>query len=148
MKLLDILGGPVKALVSAVGGIVDDVTTTDEERLLAKTKLLEIEQAFQVKVLEAEAQWVTAQRDIIVAEAAGHSWLQRNWRPIVMLTMVFFIGFVLFTGGYVNEREIDKEFVLAILDIIKLGLGGYVIGRSAEKIVPQVATIFKNSNKK
>jgi len=73
-----------------------------------------------------------SQRDVIVAEAKSESWLARSWRPITMLTFVTLVvakwlGFT--APGITPEQE------LALLDIIKVGLGGYVIGRSGEKIM-------------
>lgn len=148
MGLLDILKGPVTGLVSAVGGVIDKLTTTQEEKLAAKAELLRMTQQFQLEMERLNTDWAKAQRDVIVAEASGHSWLQRNWRPMVMLAFVFLIGVVVWTGGYINGRELDRAFVLEILSIIKIGLGGYVIGRSVEKTAPAVAEIFKKNNKK
>lgn len=142
MGLLSILGGPVKGLVKEIGGVIDSVTTTEEEKLKAQRKLVEIQQSFQVQIANVETEWAKAQRDTIVAEAKGDSWLQRSWRPIVMLFFAVIIGVVVFSGGYLNGRQLDTAFVMEILSIIKVGLGGYVIGRSAEKIVPGVAEIF------
>jgi hypothetical protein len=132
MGLLDILKGPFTGIVNAVSGLIDKVSTTDEEKLTKKNELATIAATLEVKL-----------GDVIVAEANGHSWLQRNWRPIVMIWMVILVTTVVWTGGYVNGRQIDPAFVMEILSIIKLGLGGYVIGRSAEKIAPQIAQVFK-----
>lgn len=148
LPILKILGGPVKGLVKAVGGVLDDLTTTDEERLKAKEKLLEIERSFTVKLAEIEADVARSQAKVIVAEATGKSWLQRNWRPVLMLFFAVIIGWVTWTGGYVNGRLIDPQFIMEILSIIKLGIGGYVIGRSAEKIAPGVVSVFKQDKKK
>jgi hypothetical protein len=43
--------------------------------------------------------------------------------------------------GY-SAPGISEAEVLKLWDIVQLGLGGYVIGRSAEKIVPQIAQAF------
>lgn len=141
---LSFITGPVKGLFDGVSGLINTIKGgSPEEKLAAQTQLMEIQTAFQTKLLEADLQFAQAQRDVIVAEANGQSWLQRNWRPMTMLAMVFLIGVIVWTGGYVNGRQLDHDFVMEILSIIKVGLGGYVIGRSAEKIAPQVATIFK-----
>lgn len=146
--VLSIFGSPLKGLVNEVGKIIDKVTTTDEERLEAQRKLADLTMSYQVKMAEVEARWVESQRDTIVAEAKGESWLQRNWRPLTMLFFATIIGVVVFSGGYINGRQLDHDFIMRILDIIQLGLGGYVLGRSAEKIVPNVAQIFADKSKK
>lgn len=143
MGLLDILKGPITGIINAVGGLIDKVSTTEEEKLTKKAELATIAAALEVKLGEFDTKWAEAQRDVIVAEANGHSWLQRNWRPLLMLFFAFLIGLVVFTGGYVNGRQLDHSFIMEILSIVKIGLGGYVIGRSAEKVAPHVAAVFK-----
>jgi hypothetical protein len=142
--ILGFLSGPVKSLVGEIGNILDKLSTTDQEKLEAQRKLAELQFSFQAKIAEIEAEWVKSQRDVIVAEAGGPSWLQRNWRPILMLFFAVIIGTVVWTGGWINGRQLNSEFVMEILSIIKLGLGGYVIGRSVEKVAPSVAEMFGN----
>lgn len=142
-SLLSLLSGPMKGLVDSLGGVIDKFVTTDKEKAAAQLALVTATKEFELKMAEVDKEWAAMQRDVIVAEANGHSWLQRNWRPITMLSMVFLIGYIIFTGGYVNGRELEPSFVTEILEIIKIGLGGYVIGRSLEKIAPSVASIVK-----
>lgn len=82
----------------------------------------------------------TAQADIIKTEAASEHWLAANWRPLLMLTF----------GGLIVARwfgwaapELSKEEYLALWDIVEFGIGGYVVGRSAEKIAPSLADALK-----
>lgn len=142
--LLSFISSPLKGLLDGVSGLINSIKGgSPEEKLAAQVQLSALQTEFQEKLIEANLAFAQAQRDVIVAEASGHSWLQRNWRPMTMLAMVFLIGVIVWTGGYVNGRQLDHEFVMEILSIIKVGLGGYVVGRSAEKIAPQIATIFK-----
>ena len=75
---------------------------------------------------------IKAQQAIIVAEAQNGSFLSQNWRPITMLVFVVLVSahWLGFTPENIGEAE-----VLALLDIVQVGLGGYVIGRSGEKMV-------------
>ena len=72
--------------------------------------------------------------DIIVAEAKGDSWLQRSWRPISMLFMLGLVGahWLGFTAPNISD-----EVILKLLNIVQVGLGGYVLGRSGEKIAKE-----------
>ena len=81
-KILDFLSGNV---VGEIGKIIDDLFTTDEERLEAKNKI------FQV-IQEKELELQKMQTDIIIAEAKGN-WLQRSWRPILMLSWLYNTAF-------------------------------------------------------
>lgn len=142
--IVSFLTGPVKNLFDGAIGIINSIKGgSPQEKNEATLALAQLQAEFQKVLVEADEHFAAMQRDVIVAEANGHSWLQRNWRPIVMLSFVFLIGVIVWTGGYVNGRQLDHDFVMEILSIVKVGLGGYVIGRSAEKIAPQVASIFK-----
>ena len=86
------------------------------------------------QTLDYEKQIAASQRDIIVAETQANSWLTRSWRPITMLTLVAIVVISQFTA---MEVPPDLWFV------IKLGLGGYVGGRSVEKSVASVVKVMK-----
>ena len=67
----------------------------------------------------------------IEAEAKGESWLQRNWRPITMLT--FLVLVVCDSFGILAFRLSNEAWTL-----LQIGIGGYVVGRSGEKIVKRI----------
>lgn len=147
-SILGFLTGPVKNLFDGVSGLINTIKGgSPEEKIALQTELAKMQNDFQQKLLDADLQIAQAQRDVIVSETTGHSWLQRNWRPILMLFFAVIIGTVVWTGGYVNGHQLDHDFVIEILSIIKLGLGGYVVGRTAEKITPQVAQFFTQDKK-
>jgi holin (3TMs family) len=141
--LLSILSGPIKDLFGGAVSLINSIKGgSPEEKNAATLALTQLQTDFQTKLVEADLEVAKAQRDVIVAEAQGNSFLQRNWRPLVMLFFCTLIGTVVWTGGYINGRQLDPAFVMEILTIIKFGLGGYVVGRSAEKIAPAVAKMF------
>lgn len=82
----------------------------------------------------------TAQAQIVQAEAQSQNWLASSWRPITMLTFVVLIVARWF--GWAAPNLSEAEY-LKLWDIVQLGLGGYVIGRSVEKIIPSVAGAMK-----
>lgn len=84
----------------------------------------------------------TAQASIVQSEASSNNWLASSWRPITMLTFVSLIVARWF--GWAAPNLSEAEY-LKLWDIVQLGLGGYVIGRSVEKIVPTIADAFKRS---
>ncbi|NIB44329.1 hypothetical protein HBA55_32335 [Pseudomaricurvus alkylphenolicus] len=116
--------------------LIDDVHTSTEEKgeIRAKIKALDleikkIETEFRTTVIDYETKLMENQSKIIQAEATGQSWIQRNWRPLTMLTFVGLI--VLFALGVI---ELKDEFAKEFMRLVQIGLGGYVAGRSAEKI--------------
>lgn len=103
-------------------------------------KRAEAEHRFTLGVMEHANAIEQAAADIVKAEAQSQHWLAANWRP---LTMLVFVGLIVARWtGYTAPGMTEAEY-LSVYDLIKIGLGGYVIGRSAEKIVPMVAVALK-----
>lgn len=135
-KILEWLSG---GIIKDLGKIVDDVVTTKEEKETLKNQLVNmiLDHALTSDKLKAA---------IIETEAKGN-FLQRSWRPIVMLSFAAVVVFQFFL--YPILKAFNPEMPdLPVLerpfwDLLMIGIGGYVVGRSAEKIVPQI-----NFNKK
>lgn len=77
-----------------------------------------------------------AQADIVKTEAASGHWLAANWRPLLMLTFGALIVARWF--GWAAPNLSEAEY-LKLWSIVEFGLGGYVVGRSVEKIAPSIA---------
>ena len=87
------------------------------------------------QLLEHQHEIEQAAGQIIKTEAASSHWLAANWRPLTMLT---FTGLIVARWfGFAAPELSDAEY-LALWDIVELGLGGYVVGRSVEKIAPSL----------
>ena len=86
-----------------------------------------------------ELQELAARSGIIQAEAASEHWLAATWRPVTMLVFVGLITARWF--GWAAPNLSEAEY-LKLWSIVELGLGGYVIGRSGEKVLPQIATML------
>ena len=101
------------------------------------TKATEIKAELVKAAMDKDSELQKVAASIIVAEAQGESWLQRNWRPLTMLTFVFIIFNNYILAPY-TQLFFDVSVVLEtppdLWDLIKIGLGGYVVGRSAEKV--------------
>ena len=131
------MSGPLSflsGLIKPVSDLVDNLHTSDEERLEAKSVLLELQTGLMSQTLAYEQKLAESQASIIVAEATSSSWLTTTWRPITMLTFVGLIVWSQFTGMVIPE---DLWFV------VKLGLGGYLGGRSVEKSVGAITEVMK-----
>jgi hypothetical protein len=94
------------------------------------------QQDMVMALLAQQASLNAAAGDIIKAEAQSEHWLAACWRPILMLTFGALIvaRWLGWSAPGISEAE-----VLKLWDIVQLGLGGYVIGRSIEKVAPQIA---------
>lgn len=101
-----------------VGKAVDELTTSKEE--------------IQQKLNELSNQ----SKEIIISETAGN-WLQRSWRPITMLVFVFIVTYAYFIqpAFLPDSVPIRKELPGEFWQLLTYGLSGYLVGRTAEKIV-------------
>ncbi len=128
-KIFDWFGGSV--IKDLLGGL-DKLFTSKEEKIKAESIIKQI-------LIEKQLELQQMQTDVIIAEAKGN-WLQRSWRPILMLSFGFIVIYVKFIapvfGFTIPELEIE------FWELLKIGIGGYVVGRSAEKISKNI-TISK-----
>ena len=125
-----------------VTGLAAPITNLVSEFIEDPDKKNEIEGKLQTLLATNAAQIEQKAADIIIAEAKGESWLQRNWRP---LTMVFFLFIVFWNAVIVPvlwafgiplpTLEAMSAVPEQVWNIIMLGLGGYIAGRSGEKMV-------------
>jgi hypothetical protein len=128
-KILEFFGSNV---IGEIGKVIDNLFTSEEERLNAKNKILQV-------LKEKELELQKMQTDVIIAEAKGN-WLQRSWRPILMLSFGFIIIYTKFIAPLFDLAipELEDEF----WNLLQIGIGGYVVGRSVEKVADKV-TITK-----
>jgi hypothetical protein len=135
----------ITTLVGSLFSVVDKVVENEAERQKLKTKIQELVLSNQLKELESAAK-------IIVAEAQGHSWLQRNWRPLLMITIVAIIANNYLLVPYMNAlfgTGIMLDLPQELWTLMTVGVGGYVGGRSLEKISDKVTSniqIFKSDD--
>uniref|UniRef100_A0A6M3J2E2 Putative structural protein n=1 Tax=viral metagenome TaxID=1070528 RepID=A0A6M3J2E2_9ZZZZ len=123
----------VGKVIDGVLGMIDKSIEDKDEAAALKAKLTEV---FNNSDLSKFSEQINAQMQIIVAEATGKSWLQRNWRPGLMSLF----GVIIF-NNYVLNPWISAMFSINVImeippdmwALLKLGIGGYVVGRSAEK---------------
>jgi hypothetical protein len=118
-------------IISPVTKLIDEVHTSDEEREGLRLEFYKLQFGIFEKTMEYEQQLLKAKSDIIVAEAQGN-WLTSSWRPITMLTFLLLV--VLDSFGLLASPLADEAWLL-----LQIGLGGYVTGRSMEKLVPKIA---------
>lgn len=118
----------IKGSIKAVDSIVDKLSTSDAEKLKAKNEISKI-------ITESLNSLQKAQRDVLITEMNG-GWLQRSWRPILMLAFGFIVVYSKFLApvfGLPNP-PLEEEFWV----LLEIGIGGFVIGRSLENVTDKV----------
>jgi uncharacterized membrane protein YeaQ/YmgE (transglycosylase-associated protein family) len=131
-----LLGGPAGSAVGSMIASALGVSNTPD----AVAAAIKSDPQAAIKIRQIEAQLEQTRLEVrgqaIQAEATGESWLQRNWRPLTMIWFSILLGGYWF--GYTPEN-LSEEAILSLFGLIKLGLGGYVLGRSAEKITKELS---------
>jgi len=124
-------------LLGAINKVIDKVVPDKAEALRLQTALMQ-------EIMTNYREEMKNATEVVLAEAKGESYLQRNWRPILMLSIVAIV---------VNNYLLYPYLVLfgvpaVVLDLppdlwslMSIGVGGYVVGRSAEKIAESVRGI-------
>lgn len=124
-------------IVEGIIGIIDKATIDKDlkEKLKAdiQMSLLAQDHTEFLAALESRTK-------LIEAEAKSESWLARSWRPITMLT---FVGLIVASWLGYTPPNMSEEMINMVFDIIKIGLGGYTIGRSCEKLAVPIAAALK-----
>lgn len=115
-------------LIGGLLSIVDDAV--EDKDLAARLKA-----TIQTKALTGDLEGVKAAAAVIQAEANGESWLQRNWRPLLMVLFGVIIAnnFIIVPIFNTPSADIPPD----MWDLLKLGVGGYVVGRTVEKGIKQ-----------
>jgi hypothetical protein len=137
-SLLTGIGGKILGTAAATACEVVDQLVADKD-LAVRIKAATQAQMMTIDVTKYTAQ-LEAQKSTLVAEIQGESWIQRNWRPMVMMLFAAIIANNYIIFPYLSLFDSTKDAVTQLelpnvmWECLKMGLGGYIIGRSAEKI--------------
>ena len=118
-------------LLGAVAPMIKTLFSTIDKTIDNKAEAEKLKQSIQQQLLSGQLKELEAQAKIITAEAQG-GWLQRNWRPILMLV---FAGLVVAHWFGLTAPNIPESVQNSLLNIVLVGISGYVVGRSAEKVM-------------
>ncbi|MFN0192652.1 MAG: 3TM-type holin [Aestuariivirga sp.] len=138
---------PLPLIVSAVGALVKGPLSTILDRYVGDLELrrklkAELEQEL-VTGLSKEAEQAAS---VIIAETKSEDWLTRNWRPVLMLSL---LGLLMVVGIVIPSLELLAGHPIAyqprwqalppeFWSFLSIGMGGYIGGRSLEKVAREV----------
>src|SRR6056297_1005432 len=125
MDLTSILSGAVKPVTD----LVDNLHTSEKEKAEIKRSIFEMKNNLMNQLIKSKG-------EIIKAEAESEHFLTSTWRPITALVFVVIIANNYIVAPYM-EAFMGTKIILKIppqmWDLLKIMIGGYVVGRSAEK---------------
>lgn len=130
LSAIPILGKVIEGGLDIIDDLVEDKDKANELKAQIKRQI-------EKQAHEERNALIKAQGDIVKAEAKGESWLQRNWRPLLMLIIMGIVANNYIIVPYLSAIFPDYVQVLTLPDglwaLLNVGVGGYVLGRSTEK---------------
>ena len=123
----NLLSGGAADLVKGVGGVIDNLHTSEEEKLEAERKVKELLANYEVQMeKEISSRWN--------ADMKSDSWMSKNVRPLVLVFLVVSTVLMIFIdAGTIHFVVEDKWTDLLQLVLITV-IGAYFGGRSLEKV--------------
>lgn len=126
--------GAASPLISAMFKTVDKVVDSKEEKEKIKAKI-------QEQVISGEMKELQSAANIILAETKSESWLARSWRPLLMMVAIIIIAnnylFVPYANAFLGVG-IELDLPDALWTLLTIGVGGYTLGRSGEKVAEKL----------
>ena len=122
-----IFSGGATELVKSVGGVIDNLHTSKEEKLEAERKINDMIMGY-----EAEMQKQVTERWKV--DMQSDSWLSKNIRPLVLIFLVVSTVLLIFIDAGIIDFEVKASWVDLLQLVLITVIGAYFGGRSLEKV--------------
>tara|TARA_R110000850_G_scaffold124654_1_gene242834 strand:- start:282 stop:674 length:393 start_codon:yes stop_codon:yes gene_type:complete len=125
--LTNIFSSGAAELVKGVGGVIDNLHTSDEERLAAEQKIKELVANYEIEMEKnITDRWKT--------DMQSDSWLSKNIRPLVLIFLVVSTVLLIFIDAGIIAFEVKATWVDLLQLVLITVIGAYFGGRSLEKV--------------
>ena len=123
----NLLSGGAADLVKGVGGVIDELHTSQEEKLEAERKIKEVVANYEVEMEKN----ITARWE---ADLKSDSWLSKNVRPMVLIFLIVCTMLLIFIDAGALNFEVKSTWVDLLQLVLITVIGAYFGGRSLEKV--------------
>ena len=124
--LTKIFSGGATELVKSVGGVIDNLHTSKEEKLAAEQKIQELIASYEVEMeKQISDRWK--------ADMNSDSWLSKNVRPMVLIFLVVSTVLMIFIDAGTIKFEVEPKWTDLLQLVLITVIGAYFGGRSFEK---------------
>tara|TARA_A100001201_G_scaffold49410_1_gene49255 strand:- start:2396 stop:2782 length:387 start_codon:yes stop_codon:yes gene_type:complete len=114
-------------LIKNVGGVIDNLHTSAEEKLEAERKIKDMIMGY-----EAEMQKQVTERWKV--DMNSDSWLSKNIRPLVLVFLVVATVLLIFIDAGVISFQVQDKWTDLLQLVLITVIGAYFGGRSLEKV--------------
>ena len=125
--LTSIFSGGAKDLVEGVGGVIDNLHTSKEEKLAAEQKIKELISSYEIEMEKT----IT---DRWKSDMASDSWMSKNVRPMVLVFLVVSTVLMIFIDAGVISFNVEAKWTDLLQLVLITVIGAYFGGRSLEKV--------------
>ena len=125
--LTNLFSGGAADLVKGIGGVVDNLHTSKEEKLEAERKIKELMANYEVEMEKN----ITSRWE---ADLKSDSWLSKNVRPLVMIFLIVCTMLLIFIDAGAINFEVKSSWVDLLQLVLITVIGAYFGGRSLEKV--------------
>ena len=122
-----LLSGGAADLVKGVGGVIDDLHTSEEERMAAEQKIKEIIANYEVEMEKN----ITSRWE---ADLKSDSWLSKNVRPMVLIFLIVCTMLLIFIDAGALKFNVKDSYIDLLQMVLITVIGAYFGGRSFEKV--------------
>ena len=123
----NLLSGGAADLVKNVGGVIDDLHTSKEEKLEAERKIKELLANYEVEMEKN----ITSRWE---ADLKSDSWLSKNVRPLTLIFLIVCTMLLIFIDAGALNFEVKSSWVDLLQLVLITVIGAYFGGRSLEKV--------------
>ena len=122
-----LFSGGAAELVKGVGGVIDNLHTSGEEKLEAERKIKELMANYQIEMEKN----ITSRWE---ADLKSDSWLSKNVRPLVLIFLIVCTMLLIFIDAGALNCEVKSSWVDLLQLVLITVIGAYFGGRSLEKV--------------
>ena len=122
-----LLSGGTADLVNSVGGVIDNLTTSKEEKLEAERKIKELMANYEIEMEKN----ITSRGE---ADLKSDSWLSKNVRPMTLIFLIVCTMLLIFIDAGALNFEVKSSWVDLLQLVLITVIGAYFGGRSFEKV--------------
>ena len=125
--LTNLFSGGAAELVKGVGGVLDNLTTSKEEKLAAELKIKELISNYEIEMEKN----ITSRWEV---DMKSYSWLSKNVRPVVLIFLVVCTMLMIFIDAGTINFLVEEKWTDLLQIVLITVIGAYFGGRSFEKI--------------
>ena len=122
-----LLSGGTADLVNSVGGVIDNLTTSKEEKLEAERKVKELIANYEIEMEKN----ITSRWE---ADLKSDSWLSKNVRPMTLIFLIVCTMLLIFIDAGALKFNVKDSYVDLLQLVLITVIGAYFGGRSFEKV--------------